>query len=129
MSEVMPVNHNRRILAITTVDNMPWILLRPWLHGLRRAGFEVHLACSRGQYFERLAHDGFVMHEVDLRRRLNPIWHWRPALQLARLIRRERFDAVNTHSPVAAAVGRFAAWMGQMLIAALLPSSPSRRSV
>lgn len=104
--------HKSRILAITTVDVMPWILLRPWLHALRGAGYEVHIACARGRYFEALGGEGFAMHEVALRRSLNPIWHLRPLLQLFRLIRSQQFEVINTHSPVAAVIGRFAAWLG-----------------
>jgi glycosyltransferase involved in cell wall biosynthesis len=101
----------RRVLAITTVDVMPWILLRPWLQALRSAGYEVHIACARGQYFDRLAGEGFTMHAVALRRCFNPWRHFRPAIELFRLVRRERFDVVNTHSPVAAAMGRVVAWL------------------
>ncbi len=100
-----------RVLAITTVDVMAWGLLRPWLQALRIAGYEVHIACSRSRYFDGLAREGFVMHEVALRRRFNPFFHLRPAIQLFRLVRGGKFDVVNTHSPVAGTVGRTAAWL------------------
>jgi len=102
-----------RILAICTLDVMAWHLLRPWLRALREAGYEVHVACARTNWFERLAVDGFRMHDVPLRRRMNPLVHIQPLWALYRLVRRERFIAVNTHSPVGAAVGRLAAWLAQ----------------
>ena len=102
-----------RILAICTLDVMAWKLLLPWLRGLREAGFEVHIACVRASYFDQLAADGFHMHAVPLRRRMNPLVHIAPLWALYRLIRRERFVLVNAHSPVAAAVGRLAAWLAQ----------------
>src|ERR1043166_5037358 len=49
------------------------------------------------------------MHEVDIRRTFNAMAHFRPLIQLIRLIRTHRFLLVNTHSPVAAAIGRLAA--------------------
>ncbi|MGQ9635781.1 MAG: glycosyltransferase family 4 protein [Bryobacteraceae bacterium] len=98
-----------RILAVTTVDVMAWGLLKPWLTALQHSRYEVHLACSRGSYFSRLAAEGFQMHEVALRRTLNPFVHIRPLLQLYRLLRRGNFDVINAHSPVAAALGRLAA--------------------
>ena len=101
-----------KILAIVTVDVMAWVLLRPWLTALRDRGFDVHIACSKGTYFDRLAEAGFSMHAVSLRRTFNPLAHIRPAIQLIRLIRSQRFHVVNTHSPVAAAVGRLAALVG-----------------
>jgi len=102
-----------RVLAICTLDLMAWKLLLPWLRGLREAGYEVHIACARANYFEQLAADGFLMHDVPLRRRMNPFVHIVPLWALYRLIRRERFVVVNAHSPIAAAVGRVAAWLAR----------------
>ena len=99
----------KQVLVIVTVDIMPWVLLRPWLQGLQAAGAEVHIACARGDYFARLAADGFVMHEVPLRRSFYPFAHLRPLLELIRLLRSRTFDAINTHSPVAGVIGRLAA--------------------
>jgi lipopolysaccharide/colanic/teichoic acid biosynthesis glycosyltransferase len=93
---------------------MAWKLLLPWFRALREAGYEVHIACARTSWFERLTADGFHMHDVPLRRRMNPLVHIRPLWALYRLIRRERFVLVNTHSPVAAAVGRLAGWLAQV---------------
>lgn len=100
-----------RVLAICTVDVMAWKLLRPWFHALVDAGYEVHIACSRENWFHLLAAEGFHMHAVPLRRKVNPFVHIAPLWELFRLIRRERFLLVNTHSPVAALVGRLAAWL------------------
>lgn len=100
-----------RVLAICTVDVMAWKLLRPWLRALADAGYEVHVACSRENWFDHLAADGFHMHAVPLRRKVNPFVHIAPLWELFQLIRRGRFLLVNTHSPVAAAVGRVAAWL------------------
>jgi lipopolysaccharide/colanic/teichoic acid biosynthesis glycosyltransferase len=90
---------------------MAWKLLLPWFRALLEAGYEVHIACARTHWFERLAADGFHLHDVPLRRRMNPLVHIAPLWALYRLIRRYRFAVVNTHSPVAAAVGRLAAWL------------------
>ncbi len=100
---------DRKILIIVTVDIMAWNLLRPWLEGLRDAGYEVHIACSRGKYFDRLSEAGFIMHPVRLRRTVNMCAHVIPLIQLIGIIRSGRFTLVNAHSPVAAAVGRLAA--------------------
>jgi len=102
-----------RILAICTLDVMAWKLLLPWFRALQEAGYEVHIACAKGSWFEQLGAKGFHMHDVPLRRRMNPLMHIRPLWALCRLIHRERFALVNTHSPVAAAVGRLAAWLAQ----------------
>ena len=64
-----------RLLAVCTVDVMAWKLLRPWFRALADAGYEVHIACSRENWFDHLAADGFHMHDVPLRRRINPFVH------------------------------------------------------
>lgn len=99
----------RRLLAIVTVDVMAWLLLRPWLEGLRNAGFDVHIACAKGKYFDQLAAAGFIMHPVRFRRTFNIFAHIIPFIQLIFILRAGRFQIANTHSPVAAAVGRLAA--------------------
>jgi glycosyltransferase involved in cell wall biosynthesis len=101
-----------RVLVVFTVDFVGWVLLRPWLTALRDAGFEVHIACSRGAYFERLAGEGFIMHPVPFRRILAPWAHIRPLLELRKLIRQDGFDLINTHGPIASVVARLAARLG-----------------
>jgi glycosyltransferase involved in cell wall biosynthesis len=105
------LGERRRILAVATVDVTPWVLLKPWFQALRASNYEVHIACAPGPYCERLAAEGFQMHAVSLRRSFNPFVHIRPLFQLYRLVRQGGYAVVNTHTPVAAAVGRVAAWL------------------
>jgi glycosyltransferase involved in cell wall biosynthesis len=108
----LPSPEKPRLLAIVNIDSMVWVLLRPWLRGLQEAGYEVHIACARGEYFARLAALGFQMHAVSIRRSFRPWAHVRPFFELLKIVRRGGFEIVNTHSAVAAAVGRIAAWAG-----------------
>jgi len=103
-----------RILAVCALDVMAWKLLLPWFRALFEAGYEVHIACARTNWFEQLVEDGFHMHDVPIRRRMNPLVHIAPLWALYQLMRRERFVLVNTHSPMAAAVGRVAAWLARV---------------
>lgn len=100
-----------RLLAICNIDGMAWVLLRPWLTGLKDDGYEVHLACAPGPWFPQLAAAGFHLHPVSIQRTFWPWAHLRPLFQLLKLMRGIRFDVVNTHSAVAAAPGRIAAWL------------------
>ena len=100
-----------RVLTVAAVDFMVWVLLRQWLTALCDQGFEVHVACAPGPYFERLRGAGFIMHEVAMKRTFKPWAYVKPLLQLYALNRRERFQIVNVHSPIGAAVGRLAAWL------------------
>ena len=103
--------HQTRILVIAAVDTMVWTLLLPWVQELKILGFEVHIACSPSNRFELLRDAGFEMHAVRLRRTFNPFSHLLATFALVRLIRSLGCNAVNTHSPIGGAVGRFAAWL------------------
>lgn len=103
----MPV----RILTLCATDATAWILLTPGLRALKRCGYEVHVACADGQYCENLRREGFTVHTIGFRRTFAPWANLKPLLQLWALIRRNRYDIVNTHTPVAAMVGRIAARM------------------
>jgi glycosyltransferase involved in cell wall biosynthesis len=103
-----------KVLVVVAVDVTAWVYLRIWLKALQTDGCEVHVACSYGNYRENLASEGFTLHEIPFRRVFNPFAHIRPLLMLYRLMRQIPFDAVNTHTPVAAAVGRLAAWAARV---------------
>lgn len=102
-----------RILVIANVDIMVWGFLVPALEALREAGWEVHVACRRGPYFDRLEERGFRMWDLPVHRGWNPLWNLPALIRLYRLLRARRFDVINTHSPVASAVGRVAAWLAR----------------
>ena len=99
------------LLAIVTVDSMAWVLLRPWLEALEAAGYTVHLACRDTGYVEKLEGAGYIVHRMPLSRSFNPFAHIRPLLEIFRLLRRQRFCVINTHSPIAAALGRIAGFL------------------
>lgn len=107
-----PSSKRPRVLAICNIDSMAWVLLRQWLIGLQESGYEVHVACKPGEYVPRLEGLGFQFHAVSMRRSFWPLVQVRPLFELLKIIRQGDFSAVNTHSAVAAAVGRVAAWVG-----------------
>lgn len=82
-------------------------LLAELLPCLAADGFEVHVACldDRGPLFEVLRQRGIPGHFIGRRSGLDLVAVWR----LARLLRRERVDILNTHSFSAGLWGRLAA--------------------
>jgi glycosyltransferase involved in cell wall biosynthesis len=99
------------VLHVCAVDFTAWHFIRPLLHALRGAGVaRVGVACGGGDWFDRLAREGFVMHEIAVVRRLGaPAAHWRAAGELRALFARERPTLVHTHTPIAGWLGRRAA--------------------
>ncbi len=105
-----------KVLQVTAVDATVEKLLLPLTERLRAEGYQVHIACSDGQYVPELRERGYDVHTVTIERRINPISNFRSFWQLYRLMKRERFDVVHVHTPVAAVLGRIAAWVARVPI-------------
>ncbi len=100
---------NIRILQLCAVDFTAQNFLRPLLRFLEAKGCEVTLACSRGPYFDSLRTEGFRLHEIEIRRSYDVLAHRRSTRRLTEYLRRERFDVIHVHTPIAALIGRIAA--------------------
>jgi len=98
-----------KILQVCAVDASIGPLLRPLLCALQEAGAEVHVACTPGGESVRLAEEGVPVQPVRIARKILSLRHPVSLVQLARLIRRERYDFVHVHTPIAAVLGRAAA--------------------
>jgi glycosyltransferase involved in cell wall biosynthesis len=103
-----------KVLQVCAVDASVGPLLRPLIHALQEAGAEVHVACSPGNELDRLATEGVLVQPVRIARRILSPRHPVSLVQLARLIRRERYDFVHVHTPIAAALGRAAARLSEV---------------
>lgn len=86
-------------------------LLLPLIDRLTEEGLEVVSACTPGRYTPSLIQRGYALRGVEVDRRFSPRSNARSVWDLYRLLRRERFDVVHVHTPVAAAIGRVAARM------------------
>jgi glycosyltransferase involved in cell wall biosynthesis len=98
-----------KMLQITSVDSTIFHLLFPLLKALRD-DFEVHVACAEGQYTELIKKEGFKVFPVDFSRSLTPKYITKPFFELRKIIKKERYDIIHTHTPIAGIIGRFSAW-------------------
>lgn len=98
-----------KILQVCAVDFTAYHLLRPLGLGLRDEGYEVSFCCSPGEGLDRLEDEGFKVHRIKISRSYNLFAHAVSLLRLLLLMRRERFDIVHSHTPVAGLIGRLAA--------------------
>jgi len=98
-----------KVLQITALDIAVKQFLLPLIDRLAGDGYQVHIACSNGQYVPELQAHGYVVHTFSIERRINPVSNARSLWSLYRIMRKERFDIVHVHTPVAAALGRVAA--------------------
>lgn len=83
------------------------------LLGADQARYDLWVAASRGgPLWERAASSGVRTVQLGhLREKIAPLDDLVTLFQLARLIRRERFTIVHTHSSKAGILGRLAAWL------------------
>jgi glycosyltransferase involved in cell wall biosynthesis len=99
-----------KIAQVSAVDFTMAHFLLPLALAEREAGHEVIAVCSDGPWVGRVRAAGIAARAVPIPRGLNPRALWRAYRALAALFRAERFDMVHVHTPVAAAIGRIAAW-------------------
>jgi glycosyltransferase involved in cell wall biosynthesis len=98
-----------RILHVCTVDATATLLLGAQLEALRRAGYDVEIACANGPFVAELEADGFTVHTIGFQKQLVSMSHLRALVDLYRVIRRGRYDVVHVHNVITAVLGRVAA--------------------
>ena len=99
-----------KICQLCAVDFTLYHFLLPLMEGMRGAGHEVVGVCADGPLADKVRAKGFRVENVSIARSYDLVRHVRTAKALKNLFRRERFDLIHVHTPVAAMVGRFAAW-------------------
>jgi glycosyltransferase involved in cell wall biosynthesis len=98
-----------KILQVCAVDITVMYLLKPLIERLAGDGFEVHIACSAGPHESDVKAMGYPFWPVTIARQVLAWSHFKGLWQLYKLIKRERYDIVHVHTPVAAVLGRIAA--------------------
>ncbi|NJK99873.1 MAG: glycosyltransferase family 4 protein [Spirulinaceae cyanobacterium SM2_1_0] len=98
-----------KLLHICAIGFTVKNLLLPQIQHFLERGLQVEVACSPGSEVEELQQRGYIVHPVPIDRRIAPASNLRSVMQLARLMRRQRYDAVHVHTPIASVLGRFAA--------------------
>lgn len=98
-----------KVCQLCAVDFTLKKFLLPLINGMQAAGWEVTAVCSDGSFVPALRAQGYRIETLPIARSANPIAALRSILALMRLFRRERFDVLHAHTPVAALLGRIAA--------------------
>jgi glycosyltransferase involved in cell wall biosynthesis len=98
-----------KICQLCAVDFTLHHFLLPLMRAIRAEGHEVVGVCADGPLLAKARAEGFRIEAVGFVRGYDPRDHARALGELVRLFRRERFDLVHVHTPVAALIGRVAA--------------------
>lgn len=89
-------------------------LLLNQLARYRDAGFDVAGISARGPHVGDLASEGVPFFEVPMTRTFGPLADLRALWALWRILRREKFDIIHTHTPKGALLGQWAALLARV---------------
>lgn len=103
-----------KVLMMCAVDFTAWHFLRPLALRLMTEGFDVTVACGGGDYVAKLRELGIKHVENPIARTMNPFLHVAEIFRTYRLMKNGDYDVVHVHTPIAALVGRIAAWLARV---------------
>lgn len=98
-----------KVCQLSAVDFTLNHFLIALIDGMAAEGWHVTAVCSDGPFIPGLRQRGYRVETIAISRGLNPLKHLVSLLRLYRLFRKERFDILHAHTPVAALLGRIAA--------------------
>ena len=100
-----------KICQLCAIDFTLKKFIIPLVDGMVAEGWDVYSICSDGDYVPELRNQGYNIITVEISRSINPIKHIVTTAKLYKLFRKEKFDVIHVHTPVASLVGRLAAWL------------------
>jgi len=98
-----------KILQLCTVDFVVKNLLVPLIDRLSIEGFEVRIVCSDGKRVRELRKEGYKIKTIKIIRRISVMSNFISLIEIYRFIKKEKFDIVHVHTPIACVLGRIAA--------------------
>ena len=90
--------------------------LLPLIDAQISKGNEVVAVCTEGKYTKELRIAGYEIESIAISRSFNIFSHLRSTLALYKFLRKNSFDVVHVHTPIAAMIGRLAAFFANTRI-------------
>lgn len=103
-----------RVCQLCAVDFTLKHFLLPLIDGMQDHGWEVTSVCSDGPEIPGMRAKGYAIDTIPIARSLNVFRHAVSVVRLAAYFRRQRFDILHVHTPVAALVARVAAFVARV---------------
>jgi len=97
-----------KVCQLCAVDFTLQHFLLPLIDGMQAAGWQVKVVCSDGEAIDGLRKRGYDIVTISVTRSFNVVAHLVSFWQLFCFFRRERFDVLHVHTPIAALIGRLA---------------------
>jgi glycosyltransferase involved in cell wall biosynthesis len=105
-----------KILQVCAVDFTVKNLLLPIINKLKKEGFEVEIACSKGEEALKLEKQGHVFRFVKIDRKFSPISNLMSITGLFNIMKSGKYDLVHVHTPSASILARIAAKLARVPI-------------
>ncbi|NEO32418.1 MAG: glycosyltransferase family 4 protein [Symploca sp. SIO3C6] len=109
LPSIVAVHPPKKILHICAVGFTVKNLLLPQIDYLLSQGLSVEVACSPGSEVDQMRRQGYIIHTIQIDRKISPLANFISIYQLLKLLRKEKYDLVHVHTPIAAVIGRIAA--------------------
>lgn len=103
-----------RVCQLCAVDFSLKHFLLPLIDGMRNHGWDVTAVCSDGPEIPGMRAKGYKIDTIPISRSLNVFKHLLSVIRLVAYFRRQRFDILHVHTPVAALVARVAAFIARV---------------
>lgn len=103
-----------KICQLCAVDFTLKKFLLPLIDAQHADGNNVVAVCSDGEYVKGMREDGYRIVTISIERSMHPLKHLGSIWKLFWCFRRESFDVVHVHTPVAALLGRVAAFLARV---------------
>ena len=100
-----------KICQLTNVGFALNKFLLPLIDAQLANGDEVVAVCADDEYVADLKEVGYRVEVLSITRGMNPLKHLHSIWVIFWFLRKEKFDLVHVHTPVAALLGRIAAWL------------------
>ena len=88
--------------------------LLPLIDKQIKEGHEVISVCSDGEYAQDMINLGYKIETITIERSFNIIKHIKSSVKIYQFLRSNSFDILHVHTPVAAMVGRLAAFLARV---------------
>ena len=103
-----------KICHVCAVDFTLKRLIIPLIDAQLAQGYSVMSVCSSGKHVDALKLDGYDIETVSIARSLSPVKGLVTIWKLFSFFRRESFDVVHVHTPIAAFLARIAAFFARV---------------
>lgn len=109
LAERVKTKTGLKICQLCAVDFTLKHLLLPLVDGMQEKGWNITSVCSDGKYAAELRQQGYRHIPISISRNIFDLAsHLRTINLLYKLFRREQFDVLHVHTPIAALLGRIA---------------------